>query len=104
MSASTPGPWVVAQGSMGMLSISTIREGKSWFIADVRGRYVHLTADGPVTDDRTDEAVANARLIAAAPDLLAACIKTIEENLHLADGENCTLIDLKRAIALAEGK
>ncbi len=28
-----------------------------------------------------------------------AIIKTIEENRHLADGENCTLIHLKRAIA-----
>jgi len=26
--------------------------------------------------------------------------KTINDNLHLADGENCTLIDLKRAIGM----
>ena len=32
-------------------------------------------------------------------DLLAACIKTLDENGHLADGDNCTLIDLVRAIA-----
>ena len=30
--------------------------------------------------------------------LRAAIIKTLEENGHLADGENCTLIALKRAI------
>lgn len=29
----------------------------------------------------------------------AAAIKTIKENLHLADGEDCTLIDLKRALS-----
>lgn len=34
--------------------------------------------------------------------LLAACIKTIDDNLHLADGDDCTLIDLKRAITKAE--
>ena len=47
--------------------------------------------------------LANARLIAAAPDLLDACIKTVEENGHLADGDNCTLIHLVRAIAKATG-
>ena len=35
--------------------------------------------------------------------LLAACIQTVEENGHLADGENCTLIHLVRAIAKVEG-
>jgi hypothetical protein len=30
--------------------------------------------------------------------LKAAIRETIEDNLHLADGENCTLIKLKRAI------
>ena len=32
-------------------------------------------------------------------ELMAACIKTVDENGHLADGDDCTLIDLKRAIA-----
>lgn len=32
-------------------------------------------------------------------DMLRAAIrKTLDENGHLADGDNCTLIDLKRAI------
>ena len=30
--------------------------------------------------------------------LKAAIIKTINDNLHLADGDVCTLIDLKRAV------
>jgi hypothetical protein len=30
--------------------------------------------------------------------LESAIRETIEDNLHLADGENCTLINLKRAI------
>jgi hypothetical protein len=45
-----------------------------------------------------------ARLIAAAPALLSAAIKTVEENRHLADGDNCTLVHLVRAIAKAEGR
>ena len=36
-------------------------------------------------------------------ELLEACIQTVEENGHLADGENCTLIHLVRAIAKVEG-
>ena len=31
-------------------------------------------------------------------DLLAACLKTLSDNGHLADGDNCTLIDIKLAV------
>ena len=31
-------------------------------------------------------------------ELEAAIVKTLNENGHLADGDNCTLIDLKRAM------
>lgn len=31
-------------------------------------------------------------------ELLAAVTKTVEANLHLADGDNCTLIDLVRVL------
>lgn len=31
-------------------------------------------------------------------ELESAIVKTLNENGHLADGENCTLIDLKRAM------
>jgi hypothetical protein len=33
-----------------------------------------------------------------------AAVKTIEDNAHLADGDNCTLIALKRALAGLEQK
>ena len=36
-------------------------------------------------------------------DLLAACLKTLSDNGHLADGDNCTLIDIKLAIRRVEG-
>lgn len=32
----------------------------------------------------------------------AAIKKTLEENSHLADGENCTLIELKRVMSMAD--
>lgn len=38
----------------------------------------------------------------AAHHLLDAAVRTVEENLHLADGTNCTLRHLKVAIAKAE--
>lgn len=41
---------------------------------------------------------ANHALIEENGNLRAAILKTIMDNLSLADGENCTLIDLKRAI------
>lgn len=30
--------------------------------------------------------------------------KTLHDNLHLADGDNCTLIDLKRALAICKSQ
>ena len=36
-------------------------------------------------------------------ELLAACLKTLSENGHLADGDNCTLIDIKLAIRSVKG-
>lgn len=35
-------------------------------------------------------------------ELLSSCIKTLDDNGHLADGDDCTLIDLKRATAKAQ--
>ena len=36
-------------------------------------------------------------------ELLAACLKTLIDNSHLADGDNCTLIDIKLAIHSVKG-
>ena len=38
------------------------------------------------------------RLYEANAELLAAISKTVEANLHLADGNDCTLIDLVRVL------
>ena len=41
-------------------------------------------------------------LLAEREALLGSANKTIADNLHLADGEDCTLYDLKQAIAMCE--
>lgn len=46
-------------------------------------------------EDLPDTHTATERYISR---LESAIYETIEDNLHLADGENCTLIKLKRAI------
>ena len=62
-SSCTPGPWVV-QGTMQGLTIYGTLYGFGNTVADVAG----------ATEDRSwERAKANANLIAAAPDLLAAC-------------------------------
>ena len=43
-------------------------------------------------------------LLAEIARLRSAIKNTIESNLHLADGDNCTLIELKRAINYDEAK
>jgi hypothetical protein len=51
------------------------------------------------SDQILNDAIANIdRKAARIKELEAAIIKTLNENGHLADGEDCTLIDLKRAI------
>lgn len=43
------------------------------------------------------------KLVKQRDELMAAIERQIEDNLHLADGENCTLITIKRALAKAKG-
>ena len=57
MSEHTPGPWTISQGDLGILRL-TARPSEM-------GRTLHLASFAEATD-------ADARLIAAAPDLLAA--------------------------------
>lgn len=52
-------------------------------------------------DIQSDDGVANAAISEAAGrlrELDKAIRETLKENLHLADGKDCTLIKLKRAI------
>lgn len=61
----TPGPWIVEDGS----SLVTGGDGNS--IADVIGG----SGLGFLDENDNAECLANARLIEAAPDLLAACLR-----------------------------
>ena len=54
--------------------------------------------------EATQAAELIAEVVAQRDALLEAAIKTIEENGHLADGEVCTLIHLKRGIESATTK
>jgi hypothetical protein len=84
----TPGPWFQWSDNNGRLQVGS---STNYTVAQMMITPLHGQ-------------LANARLIAAAPDLLEACIKTVEQNKHLADGDNCTLIYLVRAIAKATGE
>jgi hypothetical protein len=85
MSKHTPGPWVF--DNLGCISAET--------------RDPVATVDAPVDFDDLKEIHANARLIAAAPDLLAACkaISAAPYGVALGDLET-----LNAAIVKAEGE
>lgn len=92
----TPGPWIAKEGGRFDPEINITTEFRC------ETNKVRICGiDIAFTGEFGLEQKANACLIAAAPDLLDACIKTVEENGHLADGDNCTLIHLVRAIAKA---
>lgn len=98
--AHTPGPWKVKV------------DGQYTWVDGSKGKHVHvITANGRtelawcgVANDyyAGEENVANARLIAAAPDLLAAC-KLAMDVLEQWRTDHETHIVLARAIAKATG-
>jgi hypothetical protein len=103
MSAHTPGPWHVERdGDETMVWSGRTEQQAQWAIADVCG-----TASG-IVGLRLGEGIANARLIAAAPDLLAAlkAIAAIQYNrLDAEQGELSQHVEIaKAAIAKAEGR
>ena len=58
-----------------------------------------IAATGGMLGPREDVA----RIAKQRDELLAAAQTTLAKNLHLADGDNCTLIDLKRAVERITG-
>ena len=89
MSKHTPGPWVVARNTPDAgYSVRTDGEGSFRWIAAMAGK--------------GDTDAANARLIAAAPELLAMLKRMIGAAEHGRDG--LALDDAKALIAKAEGK
>lgn len=98
MSMHTPGPWIASSEGFGWANIDAPNEGSSW----------HQLAKVAVKIDRkpSEEGMANARLIAAAPDLFAkleACEKHLE-NLYgnTADGDEPNREDEEGWILLCE--
>ena len=98
MSAHTPGPWVTADGfgpSPDGLAIQSL-DGKNYLICECTGYYSLETT------------LANARLIAAAPDLLATLrqigIEATESPNSDANRLELILSLARAAIAKAEGR
>lgn len=97
MSEHTPGPWEYDQFENGEMSV---------FCAKLDSKYhgdwiAHLSHEG-----ETDEA--NARLIAAAPELLAACKAALEDlyaipSVDLSGGARVVRDYLRAAFAKAKG-
>ena len=69
----TPGPWGVFGASLEMPEIRSVNDGQA-------GRLIGFVSAEP------EEQSANARLIAAAPDLYAACEAAIEQEDCYAEG------------------
>lgn len=82
----TPGPWNIVDDAPGVMAPKINARDTSWTIARL------VRQSGPSEDN------ANARLIAAAPDLLAAC-KALMDPTRLQDAIDLALA----AIARAEG-
>lgn len=103
MSAHTPGPWIVDETSDAR-SAGYIREEKQ----TEDGRRISV-ARASSSGRRHSEFLANARLISAAPDLLAelkALVELIKERSYVPGYEDlgAHVTGSERAIAKAEGK
>lgn len=101
----TPGPWLIEGRMLPNRMSAVIVYGDGVWIASVNGDH-NSNSSRPVGGfPSNDEGNANARLIAAAPELLA-CVKVGLERLALnnCEGEENEFIDqFQAAIAKAEG-
>lgn len=88
----TPGPWQVLPEEMGRnyLRVRGTLLGLRYKIADVR----NPDYDG-VTEKDAEMTRANARLIAAAPELLEALQRMVDTYEHEASAENPSLLNAK---------
>jgi hypothetical protein len=85
VSAHTPGPWMVRDG----LTVDSAQH-----------TVASITFDPLLMDEVEQESAANARLIAAAPDLYAALHALMHDDLHATEH----LAAAHAALAKAEGK
>jgi hypothetical protein len=94
----TPGPWVLDRGANGDMLVTSLHESPDDDVCHVYG--------GNAGDD--DRAQADARLIAAAPELLAALLDVLPDLSHYASthgpGPDRRLAVARAAIAKATGQ
>lgn len=102
MSKHTPGPW-----SAELMKIGTIKRGTSAYVLLDGDEYnIAMISSWKSQPDTAAEAEANARLIAAAPELLEALEALLNADLY-ADGEgihfikNADTADGERAVQMA---
>lgn len=98
MAEHTPGPWRFDGGEC-------VVAGEGWdspIVADLAPHNAYGEALPAVTDD-DDTLAANGRLIAAAPELLAACRAVLDED-HGTPPSDATLRQLIAAVAKATGE
>ncbi|RIJ65139.1 hypothetical protein D1604_12530 [Brevundimonas sp. LPMIX5] len=77
----TPGPWV-AERSVEEWGVSVIASNETGHISNpTRGQVCHVSVVAGASGDDPELAVANARLIASAPDLLEALIALVDRDL-----------------------
>lgn len=118
MSAHTPGPWTTLRGFPTRVvpaAHANLALGGSVYAADDRSNFATIIASATYDDwsgpefshrIRRPEAEANARLIAAAPEMLAALKRAAEyliETITAQEGA-AVLEAVDAAIALAEGR
>lgn len=112
MSEHTPGPWRVSENNHNILSDHT---GDRPVLIGTAFHDLNKFSRGITNDIEHDECHANARLIAAAPELLAACIESLGLMDNAADGveefggNSTEVVDpvknmLSAAIAKAKGE
>lgn len=100
MTAHTPGPWEIEHGHHECVNTSTL----PWAMTGPGGREVCQSPNGVDVDDEDD---ANACLIAAAPDLLAACeamLEWVARETDDRDWPHPVLDQARAAIAKARGE
>lgn len=91
----TPGPWTIRP-----YNFDAVRDAQGIFSAGCRIPICHS-----IMGNDLGQADANARLIAAAPELLAALQRALDaiEYYHAREGSPDTLADARAAIARATG-
>ena len=98
MSKYTPGPWRVCGGyTASYTAITTENDG--YIVYGMADRLDHKEREEPINAPDYETQRANAKLIAAAPDLLAACKDAFNYVTN-----DILLKQLEAAIAKAEGK